>query len=786
MGARLKIALPTRRTLFDAFGLAAILGAALVLAKIDKLLGMSDGEGAGWIPVAIAWDLLFALSLGALWSVILTLTSRPRRGWAYAAISGVTWILLVFLIGEHGFYHSTGSVLDAHLVTYTFENFGELRAVLASEVPVAAIAGVLVSLAMIVSLQFLAGRAGVRAWLDAGSSLSGSDASMRRFGGTLAVGLLVCAVGASFHVPADLAPLEGSPVVSVIRGLLLGSDVEEGLSDLEATLHTDVQLISGEETRPLNVVMVVLESTRTRSTTAYNEAIPTTPVLKRLADEGVLVEEAYTVVPHTSKALIGIHCGAWPRIKTAIVEAEPGALPTPCLAELLSEHGYSTAFFQTAQENYEGRAGLVENFGFETFVGKESLEPTGFDECSYFGYEDDAMFGPSMAWIDRQKGPFFAAYLTLTPHHDYKVPRGFDSVALAADEELNGYLNTLRYVDRFLGRVHAGLEERGLLENTILVVVGDHGEGFAEHGRRQHDNVIYEEGLRVPLILAGAGLTGRARRISGLRQTIDILPTIAELLGMRLEGELPGRSLFDPEGHEAIYASCWYSNRCLSIRRGDRKFIHHYNRRGLEVFDLRLDPLEKDNLLGTDPGLDAEAEREKSAMLEWKRRVNRTYRAHDARRRSLFIRDAASPLTSRVDVMFEEFARLRGYDAGALRVRRGERLEVDLHFEVLADPASGWRLFTHVMNARGMVLNADHVPALGAHPVRKWRTGQFIQDVNRIRIPATFKPGRYSLAIGFWRKSAGGEVSSRAEVSGPDDRVDSRRFAHVLEFEVLP
>ena len=291
------------------------------------------------------------------------------------------------------------------------------------------------------------------------------------------------------------------------------------------------------------MVFVILESTRARSVTPYAREMATTPFLGRLAERGLRVEHAYAVVPHTSKALVPIQCGVHPKITTAIQEANPGGIPSACLAELLGAQGYATAFIQPAEEEFERRRGLVANFGFQTFLGKESL-PTGFEESSYFGYEDDSMLEPALAWVDRQTGPFFLTVLTLTAHHDYRLPKSFPKRELAAEESLNRYLNALAYTDRFVERLFAGFDQRSLLAQTLFVIVGDHGEAFGEHGRSEHDNVLYEEGVAVPLLLVGAGLEEmRGRAVGGLRETSDIVPTVAG--GPRLRG--PRRR---PAGHE--------------------------------------------------------------------------------------------------------------------------------------------------------------------------------------------------------------------------------------------
>ena len=93
--------------------------------------------------------------------------------------------------------------------------------------------------------------------------------------------------------------------------------------------------------------------------------------------------------------------------------------------------------------------------------------------------------------------------------------------------EFQAYLNTITYFDGVLAELFRLLDERGFLKNTVVLLVGDHGEAFGEHGKRQHDDVLWEEGVHVPLLLHGPrDLVGPPRRVGGLRQLMDLVPTI--------------------------------------------------------------------------------------------------------------------------------------------------------------------------------------------------------------------------------------------------------------------
>lgn len=376
----------------------------------------------------------------------------------------------------------------------------------------------------------------------------------------------------------------------------------------------------------LNVVLVAIESTRFSATTPYVPSLTTTPFLDGLAKGGVQVKTAYTVVPHTTKALVPMHCGIYPKLVKSIIEPDEGAIPTDCLARRLARVGYATYFIQPARSSFERREGLVQNFGFAEFDSKETLPNEGFDESSYFGFEDDVMLAPALEWIDAQTCPFFLGVLTLTSHHNYGVPEGFPTTPYSDDETFNNYLNTVSYTDRFVGKLHAALGERGLLEKTIFVVVGDHGEAFGEHGRTQHDNVIWDEGLHVPLILSGPGV-GAPRVLEGLYQTLDIPPTIERLLGLDLgPSDYLGVDILSSPGHSRLYHSCWFDQRCMAMREGTRKVVYHFDLYPTAVYDLAADPGETKNVIAEGDN-QAFADAGLAAMDEWLDGTNSAYDA---------------------------------------------------------------------------------------------------------------------------------------------------------------
>src|SRR5215204_5092629 len=395
-------------------------------------------------------------------------------------------------------------------------------------------------------------------------------------------------------------------------------------SSIEPPVDTRVQKTA--ETEKKNVVLIHLESARARSTTPYNEDLDTTPYLDTLAKKSLLAERAYTIVPHTSKAITSINCGIDPHLVREITEAEPGGVPARCLPELLKQQGYDSVWFSSATEHFEDRRELVHNFGYDQFRPVETMDKVGFQRSNYFGYEDDIMLQPSRDWLVRHRDrPFLATYLGVTGHHDYRPVDRYGLKHYSNFPPLDRYQNEVRYLDFFVRNVINQYKELGLYDDTIFVIYGDHGEGFGEHDLFQHDNTIYEEGLEVPFIIHEPGRFEEGRRVAALTDQLVVVPTVLDLLGFQTKGgHYPGISLLSPPREDrTLFFSCFDEYRCLASIRGDEKYIYFFGNQPEEVYDLDSDPLEEDNI--ADRLSRKELKHKRLQVLAWYAKVNATY-----------------------------------------------------------------------------------------------------------------------------------------------------------------
>jgi lipoteichoic acid synthase len=345
-----------------------------------------------------------------------------------------------------------------------------------------------------------------------------------------------------------------------------------------------------------------------------------------------MAERAYAVVPHTTNALAATLCGIDPPIGRWQTYSLGDRIPARCLPELLGEQGYDSAYFTSSEKTFERRPEVVKNMGYDEFYPLETMDKRGFEKANYFGYEDDIMLSQSRRWLEENgdEGPFLATYETITPHHDYLAPDRYGIRDFAEKDGFDRYLNSVRYVDFFVKNLIEQYKDLGLYEDTIFVIYGDHGEAFGEHGRYQHDNVPYEEGLRIPLLILDPGRFEGGKRLEAPTDQLDVLPTVLDLLGHGVEGgRYPGRSLLAPPEDRTLMASCWYEEECLASIKGDEKYVYFYGDRPEQLFDLSQDPKEENNLATKVPKGSLRERRE--AVLRWAAKVKAVYDTPDGR-----------------------------------------------------------------------------------------------------------------------------------------------------------
>jgi choline-sulfatase len=347
-----------------------------------------------------------------------------------------------------------------------------------------------------------------------------------------------------------------------------------------------------------NLLLVTLDTTRADRIGCYGHAAAATPTLDALAARGVRFADAVSCAPLTTPAHASLLTGLYPPEHGVRNNGErPLAQAFPTLATLLAERGYATAAFVSAFV-LDRRYGL--DRGFERY--DDAIEPT--TSPGTFGARHErraaAVTDAALGWLASRDAtrPFFLWVHYYDPHDPYAPPPPF-AEAFAG----RSYDGEIAYVDSELARVVAALAAAGLEERTLVVVAGDHGESLGEHGEDSHSRTLYEGAMRIPLVLAAPGILPPGEVVSErVVSIVDVLPTLARLLGLQAPAACDGEDLFAGAAPErAVYMETLLtlSNHgwapLFALRTQRAKFVLAPRR---EHFDLARDPREERNLYG--------------------------------------------------------------------------------------------------------------------------------------------------------------------------------------------
>ena len=362
-----------------------------------------------------------------------------------------------------------------------------------------------------------------------------------------------------------------------------------------------------------NVVLVTFDTTRSDHVGAYGAQPSPTPVFDRVAAEGVLFTRAWTVTPLTTPAHASIMTGLYPRghgVRNNGRLRMPAAVTT--LAAAFAASGYRTGGFVAALPVArafgfsDGFATFDDDFG-DDLGGRVRSERTAAEVNER-----------ALPWLSAAAagGPFFAWIHYYDAHAPYDPPSPF--VERFAGHPYDG---ELAFADAQCGRVLEALRRAGVLEHTVIVLAGDHGEGLGDHGESEHGLLLYEPTIAVPLAIRVPWAIAKGSRRDDLVSLVDLAPTVAALAKVPFPRAVDGRDVFAStaalnDGDDSasvgparvVYAESFFAAEefswapIVAVRRGVMKWIAAPRP---ERYDLDADPGERVNLAGRDLGKDA-------------------------------------------------------------------------------------------------------------------------------------------------------------------------------------
>jgi arylsulfatase A-like enzyme len=358
-----------------------------------------------------------------------------------------------------------------------------------------------------------------------------------------------------------------------------------------------------------NIILVTLDTTRADRMGFLGCERGLTPNLDDLAKQSVVFTHAYSQVPLTTASHATILTGTYPQFHLVNNIHDPLTNDLPDAPEILRDRGYHTAaFVGSIILNSASPYALGFDRGFQTYNAGFHNEGPGQDRYRTVQRRGSEVVDHALAWLSKHpSGPFFVWVHLYDAHAPYDPPEPYKS--RYSSEPYDG---GIAYEDAVVGKLFQQLKARGLYDNTVIAVMADHGESLGAHGEDTHGIFLYDETIKVPLLIKLPHSTAAGKQIEERVELADVMPTLLEELGIAIPKEVQGHSLLDlmtaePGDHSAeqawhdrpayaqsIYPHTEYGWASLRALRTQKYLYIQAPHR--ELYDARSDPNAEHNL----------------------------------------------------------------------------------------------------------------------------------------------------------------------------------------------
>jgi arylsulfatase A-like enzyme len=333
-----------------------------------------------------------------------------------------------------------------------------------------------------------------------------------------------------------------------------------GTSNIEQRINSDVLKFSPEEEKP-NILLITIDTLRSDYLSCYGNSIIKTPHIDQVAKEGVLFTHAITPIPITGPSHISLMTSLLPRTHGARVNGIPYKLERIVFAEIMKSYGYHSAAFISSYPLKVYNSGLHkgfdiydESFGFfdfnfslllVRFLNRIDLLPVRLEQKA------EETNNKAIRWLEKNYNkPFFLWIHYFDPHYPYDPPESYNTIyrnkSVITENDLQKalYGGEISYTDEYIGKLINQLKTLNIYDDTLLIITADHGESLGEHNfYYDHSEFLYEQLIRVPLIMRYPPLLPRNKIINEQVQIIDILPTVLSILNIDTTYQFDGQDL---------------------------------------------------------------------------------------------------------------------------------------------------------------------------------------------------------------------------------------------------
>lgn len=348
-----------------------------------------------------------------------------------------------------------------------------------------------------------------------------------------------------------------------------------------------------DEAPDWNVLLITIDTLRYDRVSFYTDAHVHTPNIDALACKSVVFTNAYSHAPVTLPSHTNIFTGTTPLYHG--ISDNPGFRVEErffTISEYFKAKGYATGAFVGAFP-LDSRNGLDQGFDvYDDNYGTHKLY-----EWVFVQRKAEKVIDPALDWIRRQTGPWFSWIHLFDPHDPYDPPAKY-ALIYAKDR----YSGEVAYVDDQLGRIFDYLSDKGRMENTLIILTSDHGEGLGEREEYSHCFFAYNNTIHIPLMMY---IPGRSHKVVDENVChADLFPSLHHIFGDKIPGYMQGESLLPimdggPRQNRKIYfesMSPHLSTGWAPLRGYIEDNIKFIDQPIKEVYDLEKDPGEEHNL----------------------------------------------------------------------------------------------------------------------------------------------------------------------------------------------
>jgi Sulfatase len=353
--------------------------------------------------------------------------------------------------------------------------------------------------------------------------------------------------------------------------------------------------------KDFNILLITLDTVplKTLRSALEEQNASRYPTLKKLMSYGADFENFYTNFPMSAQSMGAMMTSIYPSFSplfSTMEEVHDRKIET--LISVLRANDYQTGMFMSGQLKYAGARELLVSQSIDTMVDSDTMKcgPADSTVLSLYAHlGDDCLANEVEQWLDKKRDDKFLAWVWFTNPHSpyYTKDRALIGGQLGSREQ---HLDALSETDAAIGALIEKVENLSLANKTLILLVGDHGEAFGEHGYLNHGTSIYEEQVRVPMIVYAPGIKNLPVDPDRIGAMVDLAPTILDMVAISTPKGWQGHSLFSKFHPNRAYFASKRSGKMVGYREKTHKYILSSNHDKLLYFDLSKDPDELDPL----------------------------------------------------------------------------------------------------------------------------------------------------------------------------------------------